>query len=52
MAEPDSSPAKGVVEQHQDLVLPNKTFDALMTELDQPPEVVDELVELFDKHRG
>jgi uncharacterized protein (DUF1778 family) len=42
--------AKGVVKQHQDLVLSNQAFDRFITELDKPAEAVPELVDLFKKN--
>jgi uncharacterized protein (DUF1778 family) len=39
--------AKGVVTQHQDLVLSNQAFDRFITELDKPTKPVPELVDLF-----
>jgi uncharacterized protein (DUF1778 family) len=42
-----TSRARGVVKQHQDLVLSNQAFDRFIAELDKPAEPVPELVELF-----
>jgi len=39
--------AKGVVKQHQDVVLSNQAFDRFITELDKPAKPVPELVDLF-----
>jgi uncharacterized protein (DUF1778 family) len=45
-----TSRARGVVKQHQDLVLSNQAFDLFMTELDKPAMPVPELVDLFEKN--
>ncbi|HYO02420.1 MAG TPA: DUF1778 domain-containing protein [Mycobacterium sp.] len=45
-----TSRAKGVVKQHQDLVLSNQAFDLFMTELDKPATPVPELIDLFRKN--
>lgn len=42
--------AKGVIEEHRDLVLSNEAFDRFIAELDKPAEPVPELVELFKKN--
>jgi uncharacterized protein (DUF1778 family) len=42
--------AKGVVKQHQDLVLSNQAFDRFITELDKPAQPVPELVDLFENN--
>jgi len=42
-----TSRAKGLVRQHQDLVLSNQAFDRFITELDKPAKPVPELVDLF-----
>ncbi len=42
--------ASSVIEAHQDLVLPNETFDRFFAELDRPAAPVPELVELFRSH--
>jgi uncharacterized protein (DUF1778 family) len=42
--------AKGVLKQHQDLVLSNEAFDRFIAELDKPAEPVPELVELFKEN--
>ena len=42
-----TSRARGVVKQHQDLVLSNRAFDRFIAELDKPATPVPELVELF-----
>jgi uncharacterized protein (DUF1778 family) len=42
-----TSRARGVVKQHQDLVLSNQAFDRFIAELDKPAEPVPALVELF-----
>ena len=42
-----TSRAKGVVKQHQDLVLSNQAFDRFIAELDKPDKPVPELVDLF-----
>jgi len=39
--------AKGVVKQHNDLVLSNQAFDRFIAELDKPAQPVPELVDLF-----
>ncbi len=45
-----TSQARGVVKQHQDLVLSNQSFDLFMTELDKPATAVPELIDLFKKN--
>jgi uncharacterized protein (DUF1778 family) len=42
--------ARKVVRDRQDLVLSREEFDQFLAELDKPPEVVPELVELFARH--
>ncbi len=42
--------AKGVLKQHQNLVLSNEAFDRFIAELDKPAEPVPKLVELFEKN--
>jgi len=42
--------ASEVLEQHRDLVLSNAAYDRFIAELDKPPVVVEELVQLFEAH--
>jgi len=44
--------AKGVVKQHNDLVLSNQAFDRFIAELDKPAQPVPELVDLFTFDSG
>jgi len=45
-----TSRAKGVVRQHEDLMLSNDAFDRFIVELDKPAKAVPELVDLFNKN--
>jgi len=45
-----TSRAKGVVRQHEDLMLSNDAFDRFIAELDKPAKAVPELVDLFNKN--
>ena len=42
--------ASEVLDEHRNLVLSNAAFDRFLAELDKAPEVVEELVALFEAH--
>jgi uncharacterized protein (DUF1778 family) len=45
-----TSRAKGVVRQHENLMLSNEAFDRFIAELDKPAKAVPELVDLFNNN--